>query len=538
MKSIIKYIFLILFPIAIISCEKNEVVPDDISHSVITTSFGTQAAVLQVNDVMSFVDLSRGVVSREWIFPDGVATDTLGNPISVSNSSDQKIRFIQYGDFYIKVKQTFKDKFFLDTEFVESTTHEESIKVMVLDSVRAAYTAVNLADNSSLNIASGAKNAITAGSTVRFVVTSTGSPANNTFTVYNDDSGVVATGSATEDAATGEIYSDIQLPMPGIFNVKLASSNDFGYSEVELTDIVEIIPSMEPIYLNSISRATTTPSNVITLEFSRGMVMQEPFSFDGFKLAVTNGAKTIDISVTDVATESNKVNLSLSDVIYSSDIVFLSYDNTIAPLAACDNPETIQESFENSSVTFKTTDMLSDVGYDAGFETVENNTWGYLWWGGQWGKYVSEMSSAQAHSGTKSFKMEMSNRAGFGQWGCTDVNEKSGSIIGNKVETFPVEADKVYILGVWTYIESISPNLGSASTDLIFSINENTTWDNQMPFDSSAPVGEWVHRTQQIPAGSYTGDATILIRGNNADFATPFIIYLDDLTLSEAEPRP
>ncbi len=536
MKSIAKYLLLIALPTLVVGCDEgNEFIPDEINHSVISTSFGTSSAVMQVNSTMSFVDLSRGVVSREWTFPEGAVTDVDGNPLTTSSSANQKVCFVEFGEFYIDVKQTFNGDVYLGTEFTGSNTHSETIKVMVLDSVRASYTAVNQSTAEDLIVKDEAKNQIQAGSTIRFNATSTGNPPTNTFTIYNAADGVVATGNAKEDSETGEIYADVQLPIPGVFNVKLASSNDFGYSEVEYTDLIEVIASQEPIFLNKISRATTAPGNVIALEFSRGMVKQEPFDAAGFTLATTNGATTVDISVTDVEIVSNVVNLILSDMIYSSDIVFLSYDNTVAPLAACDNPEIVQESFQNSPVAFEVTDILPSVGYDAGFEGTTDN-WAYLWWGGQWGNYASELSTAQVHSGAQSFRIEMSKTAGAGH-NDTSVG-KSGAIIGNKVEMFPVAADKIYVLGVWTYIESIDANLGTAAVDLLFSLNENTTWDNQMPFNATAPVGEWVYRTQQIPAGNYTGDASILLRGNNQEFDTPFTIYLDDLTLSEAEPRP
>lgn len=535
MKSIFKYLLLLILPTSIIGCENNEIVPDDINHSMITTSFGTSATVMQVNDVMSFVDLSRGVVSREWTFPEGAVTDTTGKPLLSSDSDNQKVRFVEFGEFYVKVKQVFKGNYYLDTEFTDSNIHEESIKITVFDSVRAEYTAVNLADEKPLDIVDGAQNEITAGSTVRFTVASTGNPATNTFTVYNATDGIVAKGNAKENAETGEIYADIQLAMPGVFDVKLVSSNDFGISTKVYTEVINVVASMEPIYLNSISRVSTAPSNVIGLEFSRGMVVKDGFSLDAFTVQVTNGAKAPVVTVTEISTESNFVNLTLSDNIYSSDVVLLSYDNTKGQLAAIDNPETIQESFVSVGVTFPVTDILSTVGYDAGFENGVGD-WKYLWWGGQWSKYASEFSTAQKHSGAKAFRIEMCNKEGFGYE--TAANEKSGAIIGNTTEKFPVEAEKVYVLGAWTYIESISPNLGSAATDLLFSLNENTTWDNQMPFNADSPVGEWVYRTQQIPAGKYSGDATILLRANNADFAEPFIIYIDDLTLSEAEPRP
>ncbi len=536
MKSIIKYILLLFIPLSMIGCQKNDFVADEVNHSMISTSFGSSSPILQVNDIMSFVDVSRGVVSREWIFPDGVVTDTMGNPMTSSTASNQKVKFIVPGEYYVTAKQVFEGDVYVTDGFIGTNTYEKDILVIVYDSVRASYTAAKLDDGQPLDIVNGAENEVAAGSSVRFTVTSTGNPATNTFSVFNED-GEVTSGSASTDAETGEIYADIQLAMPGVYSVKLTSSNNFGISSVTYTDLVNVVASMEPIYLNSISRISTSPGNVISLEFSRGMVVQDDFSLDAFTVDVTNGSKTIDIAVTDISTSSNYVNLTLSDMIYSSDVVMLSYDNTNGKLAAIDNPETVQESFTSVGVTFPVTDILSTVGYDAGFENGTDN-WAYLWWGGQWGKYASGFSTTQAYSGSTSFKIEMSNVAGFGQYGCTDANTNSGAIIGNKTETFPVESGKTYVLGVWTYIESISSELGTNSTDLLFSLNENTTWDNQMPFTVDSPVGEWVYRTQQIPAGTYSGDASILLRGNNSEFAESFIIYLDDLTLSEAEERP
>ncbi len=535
MKSILKYLLLFILPISIFGCKKAEMTPDEINHSMITTSFGTTEAIMQVNDVMSFVDLSRGVVSREWTFPEGAVTDTTGNALVTSSLDNQKVRFVQPGEHYVRIKQVFGGDFYLDTEFVPSDTYEESIKVTVYDSVRASYVAINLADDEKLAMENGAQNEIKAGSIVRFGVTSTGNPATNVFTISNEADGVVATGAAKADPETGEVYADIQLAMPGTFDVKLSSSNAFGISALTYTDLITVIASDEPIYLNSISRTSDAPSNVIGLEFSRGMIVKEGFDPAAFTLQVTNGAKAPNITVSEVTAVSNIVNLTLSEEIYSSDVVLLSYDNTKGELCAVDNANTIQESFTAQAVTFPVVDILSTVGYDSSFEGSAEN-WKYLWWGGNWAKYSSEFSTAQYHTGAQSFKFEMSNREGFGYE--TAANEKSGAVLGNKVDVFPVEPGS-YILGVWVYIENIQQGIpAGSSTDFIFSFNEALTYDNQTAFNNDNPVGEWFYRTQTIPVKDYSGDATFFIRGNNQDFAESFIVYLDDMTLSKAEPRP
>ncbi len=536
MKSLVKYILLLLIPVSsFVGCSKDEIEHDQINHSVITTSFGTSAPIMQVNDHMSFVDLSRGVVSREWTFPADVTTDMDGYPILTSSSDNQKVIFTEPGEYYVNVTQTFMGDVYVGDQFTGGTTNEQTIYVNVRDSVRASYTAVNLADNSDVNVKDGAKNEVEAGSTIRFTVTSTGEPSANTFTLFNE-TGTLSTVSASEDATTGDIYADIQLAMTGVWSVKLQSSSDFGVSTIEYTDLFEVIPSTDPIYLSGASRTTTAPGSVVALTFSRGMVKESGFSNDAFTIAATNDTRVLDISVTDVSISGNIVNLTLSDMIYSSDIVSLSYDNTLGTLSAIDNADITLDSFADEGVMFPVVDIMAGVGYDVGFEGSTCN-WTYLWWGGQWSNYLSDLSSAQVHSGAQSFKIEMSQEVGI--TGSPDTSAgSSGAIMANKVETFPVTAETVYLLAMWTYVESLSPNLGTDATDLMLSFNENTVWDRQITFNADTPIGEWVQRTVQLPAGSYTGDATIMLRGNNKEYNTPFIIYLDDLTLSEAETRP
>ena len=58
------------------SCEDEWEAPTaEPNHAYITTSFGGVTNRMQVNDKMSFIDLSRGVESRVWTFNAG-ATDT------------------------------------------------------------------------------------------------------------------------------------------------------------------------------------------------------------------------------------------------------------------------------------------------------------------------------------------------------------------------------------------------------------------------------------------------------------------------------
>ena len=140
---------------------------------------------MQVNGWMSFLDLSRGVESRTWTFPEGVAINLDSTEVTTSASENLKVSFIVPGVHKISLKQIFCKE--IETEDGLTNEKEQFVEVTVLDSVRASFTALCRETGAEINLASGAKNELQGGHHIDFTVTSTGAPNKNVFTFVSVD---------------------------------------------------------------------------------------------------------------------------------------------------------------------------------------------------------------------------------------------------------------------------------------------------------------------------------------------------------------
>ena len=139
MKTINKILLVILAFLGI-SCQKDYEFNEDIVQEYVTTSFGNKANLMQVNGWMSFLDLSRGVESRTWTFPEGVAINLDSTEVTTSASENLKVSFIVPGVHKISLKQIFCKE--IETEDGLTNEKEQFVEVTVLDSVRASFTAL------------------------------------------------------------------------------------------------------------------------------------------------------------------------------------------------------------------------------------------------------------------------------------------------------------------------------------------------------------------------------------------------------------
>lgn len=138
------------------SCQPEEFVLDDISYAFVTHSSTT----INVNEEISFGDGSRGVVSRLWTFPQGVA-DILGAEDDVN--SEEKIvhaKFKVPGSHLVRLQTAFKNS---------QVTLDTLIEVRVLEHVKASIRSTPEAVDGRI--------AIKAGETVSFGSASTGAPS-------------------------------------------------------------------------------------------------------------------------------------------------------------------------------------------------------------------------------------------------------------------------------------------------------------------------------------------------------------------------
>lgn len=509
-------LFLSLFLVIFWSCEDEYEMPTaEPNHAYITTSFGGVTNRMQVNDKMSFIDLSRGIESRVWTFNTG-ATDTAYNAISSSADQTVRVRFTSAGTHTVKLSQTYAGNVYLGDTPSGNTSYDTTLTVTVVDSVRANFVAKRLEDMSVLDHTANALNEVVAGREVEFSFEGTGEPTTFNWTITRND-GFVA--EATGNPAV------VKFSSLGDYDVKIAASSDLGGDMFELENYITVVPSTDPVDLLEVVRGEM---NQIGLVFSRDML--DPFNCDpaAFTIAVTNGTKEIPVNISALKldeTQKNIVLIELDDNIYNSDKVAISYNAEVGNLSTTDLMEAT--TFENSMVDFKVVNVMAAYGYDVGFENSDKSNFPYLWWGAPWDGYTSDVTTAKAHGGNNSFLV--------------DMNPGGGAIFGHKVDgefvKLPVEA-KLYEVGVWVYMEE----LGNADAgdglvpDLRFYPNN---WSAEMGyfFNADFAVGEWVYMTAEWNCTT-PGDLHFFIRGYNVSSTVNTKFYMDDLIIFEKEVRP
>lgn len=113
-------LFLALTLVILWSCDDEYETPGtEPSHVYATTSFGDTENKLQVNSLMTFIDLSRGVESITWEFTDD-ALDENDIPMAQSSESAVKVKFTQAGVHGIVLRQTFADNVWVGNSQSES----------------------------------------------------------------------------------------------------------------------------------------------------------------------------------------------------------------------------------------------------------------------------------------------------------------------------------------------------------------------------------------------------------------------------------
>lgn len=513
-KNIIKLImgifaFSLIFMVA---CDDNEI-NYPVDHAYITTSFGNTANTIQVNGTMSFIDLSRGVKSRTWTFPENTV-DTGYNAIASSIQPVVKVRFTTPGQAEVHITQEFTDSVWANGK-KQVATFDSVIVVKVLDSIRASFMAERALDLSELTLAS--MNEVIAGRVVNFTSTSTGEPTTMRWTITRQG--------GTSVELTGASVSN-KFSVPGTYDVTLKASSQFGSSSVTLKDYIKIIPSTDPVTLDEVNRDA---EDVIGLVFSRAIQTPTEINKTALTVSITNGGAPVSAQILSVTKVDNIVKIKLNTKIYSSDIIKVSYDDTKGDLIT-EDAVNVKSFTDVQLMNFKVANLLAGTAYDYGFETPVTN-WPNLPWGADWSMYTSTISTNKFHSGTSSMYME--------------INALGGSIMGNKnatgFNTFTLEGGKKYSIGVWIYMVDLGNTdpAESLQPDIRFYWQANTDWSVPgITFTANFPKGVWVYKSITVTAPAAGGTNSITIRGYNAKNPSALKFYMDDITLTKIEDRP
>ncbi|CDF79869.1 lipoprotein [Formosa agariphila KMM 3901] len=520
-KNIVKYLCLVALSFTACSDDDNDLNLVEASQRVIFTSQMDFANTIEEGGYITFGDVSPGVQTRTWTFPDA-AINLEGQENNKTSSEDVvKAFFYEEGVYDVALHQVFKRDAYVE-DVLMGKELDTIITVTVLKPLAINITANYINSDGTLgdalNLSENAENVLEASRSIRYTYDIVGGPENTTWTF---EGGTPETVQNTETV-------DVKYRKMGTFGVQLGASRarPFGEDVLMFENLIKVIPSSDPVTLD----AVYNHEDYIALEFSREMDGESLNPLD-FSVTIQNGATILNpevASATIDAVEGNRVLLSLlNESTYNDDQVSISY--TPGTFETLDGVAV--DAFTDAPMVFVGSNLFNNGAFDYGFENSTEANWVYEWWGAPWDLYKFNVSTAQAYDGDRS--------------GYVEVNANGGMIIGHvnnagEKVTFNVEAGKNYELGVWVYVESLGNVIaGVNAPDIRFYWAPATNWGvgGNPTFTADYAVGEWVYSSQIIQFAE-SGPTTISIRGDNQNNPEPLKFYMDNLTLLEAKLRP
>ena len=525
MKKINLYI---LFPVlclllVVAACNKDEeelIIP---SHRVIFTSEMDFENKIEVDNQMSFGDVSAGVVSRTWTFPANSGIDILDSDNDqTSTEANVTAHFNEVGVYEIKLSQTFEKEAFVGTKQVGRDL-DTSIIVTVLEPVDVEMQAFFVNPDGTLGeelvLEDGALNQVPAGRRVQYSYGAVGAPENYFWDIDGGDPNVVT---------TEETGFEVKYRRLGTYDLSFFATRarPHGGDTVAFNGLIEVVPSTDPLTLDEV----TAKDGEVALVFSRDIAPESLFASD-FNVNIDDGWSAFDATISNVRVDEDDSAVVLisfdNERIYNDDVVLVSYSGT--ELASTDGVKT--DTFTELPVVFRTVNILPDSDFDYSFESATSDQFLYLGWGDPWESYSLNVTSEQAYDGENSVFIEMDPEGGMIVT-LQDLNSEN--------QMFFVNENKDYELGVWVYVEDLGDTeLTGFTPDLRLYWEPDTNWGigGNPEFGADFPIGEWVYSSAFVNF-SATGEVYFMIRGFNSNNSLPLKFYMDNITLAEVELRP
>ncbi|AUC23906.1 hypothetical protein M4I21_10740 [Cellulophaga sp. 20_2_10] len=524
MRNLNIYKILCISLLAFYACDDEQMLNlPEANHRVIVTSEANVENNINIGGHIDFGDISSGVASRTWTFPENVSS-IFGSDKNTSGENTVKGFFNEVGVHNVTLHQVFKGDVYRNEDSSMPSGLKEldtTIVVTVLAAVKAQITGNYLNDDGSLgapiSISDAALNEVTASKKVRFSYTTIGAPE-----VFNWTFGTSGVDPTTFGGTNTEV--DIQYKSLGNYDLKFIASRlrPFGGDTIFLKDLIKVIPSTEPVSLDAVK----ANEGKIDLEFSRDM---DPDSFDvsTFVISLENGGTTIPTSIVSTeikAGENNIITITLNEVIYNNDTVKVSY--TPGTLRTTDQVNATV--FKDKPLEFNLTNILKGSNFDYSFENSTDVNWPLAW--GSAG--IWNINTTQAQDGNSSAYVELPASADGFTW----VQHVSNG--AQKKVSF--KAGKTYEIGAWVYLLDNGNSTGFAPDVRIY-------WKSTGDYDWNAPAvailsddmptGTWVYQKAFINFGA-DGDYETIIRGWNNKNPNNVKFYIDNLTIAEVTIRP
>ena len=493
------------------------------SRVIVTSQMNFNNAV-RVGNSITFGDISSGVKSRLWTFPEGSA-DIVGSDNDIT-STEQNVKafFNVPGEYNVTLNQVFKGEAYdLDKPEPIGSVTDTTIVVTVYGAKKSILKGNYLNDDGTLgaelDMTDNAENEVTAGKSIQLNYTSEGGASKF---VWNLEGGNPTQIVNPSDGA------NVKYSRLGTYDIQFIASipRPFGADTINVNNVIKVIPSTEPVTLDRIFEKT---DQIVGLEFSREMdattIDESNFSVTYQTAAGATIAPNIN-SVTINPDEGNIVLINLGEPYYNDDAVTVSY--TPGALSTVDAVQATE--FTDAPLTdIIKTNILANSTYDYSFENSADDKWQSLGWAG-FTDYTREISSAQAQDGTNSMYIEMAAGGGM----IMGHRDSAGEFI-----RFTTKANTLYEIGVWVYVTDLGNRTGLNFPDLRFFWHPNTDWGvmGNPTFVDDFQTNKWVYsslRTDKFAAGN----TSFMIRGYNGNSDAPFKFYMDNIIVAELKLRP
>ncbi len=523
---------LFILALLVFSCEKEEELNiSDVNHRIIVTSEMDFQNKVIVGGHIDFGDISRGVETRTWTFPENSRIS--GEKANTSSKEVVKGVFNKAGVYDVKLSQTFKGNVFRnDDSTVPSDTKQldTTIVITVIDSIKSVLRAYHVNPDGSvgaeLDLSNGAENEIEASNSVRLTYTAIGEPE---AIAWSSDGGKPAT---INSGAEEEV--DMRFNRLGSWDLEFIASRfrPTDADTLSFEKVIKVIPSSAPVTLDRVAER----EDKIALEFSREIDGSTVDPAD-FTVRIENNRDEmnpilINPVISTATIDKNEANIVILDLsgeqLYNDDQVYVSY--TPGKLTTVDEVES--EAFTDVLLTDfdQLANLYPSTPYDYGLETSTPDNWAYLGWGGHWGEYDLDIGVVNTRTGTKSLDINFRPNGGM------IVEHRDAG--GNPV-VITLEEGKRYEFGYWIYIESDLSGVPSGTESSDIRIYPSNWAFELIPtvFTPDLPTGEWVYQKQEFDAG-FTGEVSWFIRGYNEFYPQAIKFHIDDMFLAEVPVRP
>ncbi len=373
MKKSYLYNFWCIITMLFVSCNVYETPSESFSFATVVSSVNS-SNVVNVRDILTFQDISQGIVSRKWNITN--AEFVKGDSITAK----VKIRFMKPGVQQVHLLASFiKSDYNLDTTFT----------ITVLDTITANFNAM------SNGIIYTSKQRITAeagSGPITFTADCGGFPVYYRWFLK---------GSA-EEGFFGRDLTKVEANyyLPGKYDAMLVASREqpWGLDTILIKEYLTILPSTKPA---SVQRILQTSDDKLEVAFNLGMKAPAVADITAFKVMRNN----IPVSIKSLTLKSGDFTRFIMEIdggVWNGDDVMVSYANGSVQSVV----NTALSAFSDIAFTPYNANLILNPGFESGSwsKAFYNNNWGILENAG--------ISTTQVHSGSQSVYMEAPSSVG------------------------------------------------------------------------------------------------------------------------------